>query len=255
MMSESFPAPSIYQVVSRFAKVEPIVNGSVCPYTGAIQLMVGYSVVNLMPIEKGEKYIAIDGGMDKKARFVAWYLSRIGQDTSDILALYNTHPHLDHLGLVHVLPPEAPIYISEEDSPVLTGSKTSEGPVPRLLHHIFNPSKAGIKPTVFQPGENHKYGSTNISAISTPGHTGGSLSYEVQTPDGKALFTGDAFDNGQDKSIKLPPRITSADMWQSRKTLDVLAAYAEDNPQASFYPSHSAAISARQYLERYAKLS
>ena len=93
-----------------------------------------------------------------------------------------THGHFDHIGGVKAVKEKygAKVVISEQDAPMLSDPRLSMG------GSVFH--RGSISPDIIiREGDVITLGETEILAISTPGHTKGSLCYIA---DG-CIFTGD----------------------------------------------------------------
>lgn len=102
-----------------------------------------------------------------------------------------THAHNDHVGALDELKrqvPGAKVYISERDAALLGGDRTLRNGEPRLPVKGGVPAKITARPDVLLH-EGDLVGS--LQAISTPGHTPGSMSFLDQRS--RALIAGDAF--------------------------------------------------------------
>ncbi len=240
--------PLAYRLVSRLAKVKPIEDENTCPNTNAKQLIVGYAALSLIKLEDGS-YIAIDGGTDIKAKKISNFLKQSGKCLDDIRAVYVTHAHYDHLGLVAATRgSNTQTYISKADSHVLTGDQHSEGLIPRLGEYYKSLAYlAGVKPETVEPNEEHQYGNIAITAIATRGHTSGSMSYAIETPTGSAIYIGDALDNGYN-GIQLPPSFLSYNLIDAKRSVNLIREYANEHPGAMIYPAHSAGMTAEQFI-------
>lgn len=151
--------------------------------------------VNLFLIKSDTGYIAIDSGY-KNSKNVKKGLNFLGISPLDVKAVFLTHLDLDHAGGVDSrcenIFPHATIYLG----------KTEEK---YLLRQLFRKKILGIgltSPIQLEDGyqilENQqcsKVDGITITAISTPGHTMGHLSYLVN---GLFLFVGDMLLLGED---------------------------------------------------------
>jgi len=156
----------------------------------SIVLKVGRLEANCYLIFSDEqRMLIIDPGDD------ALYISdKISQTKSNPTAILLTHGHFDHmmaageLSLIYNIP----VFLSDADKFI---TERIESTVQRFLGHNFN----GIKPLVYSDF-NIKNRSCDfmgflMSAIETPGHTPGSLSFYF--PDSKSVYSGDLiFENG-----------------------------------------------------------
>lgn len=102
-----------------------------------------------------------------------------------------THAHGDHVGALDELKrqlPAAKVYISERDADLLRGDRTLRADEPQMPLKGSVPKNITTVPDVLLQ-EGDLIGS--LQAISTPGHTPGSMSFLDQRS--RALIAGDAF--------------------------------------------------------------
>lgn len=97
--------------------------------------------------------------------------------------IYLTHGHFDHAGAAGALKERfrIPIYIHEEDAPMLQDAHTSHA---SRFGFSFSGCQADV---LFQEGDALNMGSLSLSVLHTPGHTRGSSVFQT----GNVLFTGD----------------------------------------------------------------
>lgn len=140
---------------------------------------VGLYAVNSTILTVDGKAWIVDPGAE--ATFLAAQLKKKNLELAGILL---THAHFDHIGAVNELErrfPGVPVYIGENDIPVLT--------------HPFNqmpPDYPPITKPVNLIGINESSkidGLEDACVIDTPGHTPGGVSYYFPTK--KLLFSGD----------------------------------------------------------------
>lgn len=95
-----------------------------------------------------------------------------------------THGHYDHILGAKKLKekhPSCKIAISKEDAPMLSSARKS------LADYFGSPQENILPDVLLSDGDSTLFGGTEISVISTPGHTKGSLCFII----GNYLFTGD----------------------------------------------------------------
>ena len=123
----------------------------------------GFPMVNSYLIQVGEKYIAIDTGVSNDQTEIE--LQRLGISTDDVVAVFITHEHDDHIGALGLF----------NNATFYTGSIELDFP-----HQIMSDREIV-----------EIYG-LSIQSIYTPGHTSGCVTYLI---DDKYLFAGDLFVN------------------------------------------------------------
>ena len=109
-----------------------------------------------------------------------------GFDTGSVKAVFATHCHYDHVCYSdewHTKLPDVPFYMDSEDFRLLTDPL---GNCSALIGRdvVFENTYKAAEGTV-------TIGQTEITAISTPGHTKGSVCFLFAADGEKALFTGD----------------------------------------------------------------
>jgi len=132
----------------------------------------------LMDPETKQGYI-IDPGAE--ARNILSAAERMGLDCEGVLC---THGHMDHVGAVGKVAEAtgAPVYISEEDSGVLSGS--AQGLGGRIGSLLVSKPRGVVG---LSAGAALGFGSHSVKVLATPGHTRGSMSFLC----GDNLFCGD----------------------------------------------------------------
>jgi glyoxylase-like metal-dependent hydrolase (beta-lactamase superfamily II) len=165
-----------------------------------------FPVLSMKPVETGQIYgtnifgiknnmgtvffiktdngcIMIDTGSDPQK--LATSLKESGMTVNDVKWILLTHSDYDHVAGLSLFP-NAEIYLSEDELPLITGKEKRA---------VFggNTLPAGVnveKITLLSDRRELLLNGTKIECIKAPGHTTGSMAYLV---DGQYLFTGDAF--------------------------------------------------------------
>lgn len=134
-------------------------------------------------VDTGDGYIMIDAGSDPKALEASIKDENIDADNVKWVLL--THSDYDHVASLPLFP-NAEIYISENEIPLLNGTVNRNAVSNNSL-----PSEIGIDDLVpLQDGQELLFSGVTVKCISAPGHTNGSMLYLI---DSQYLFTGDAF--------------------------------------------------------------
>lgn len=144
--------------------------------------------VNCYLVEEDNELTLIDAALPYSAKKIVRAAKEIGKPITKIIL---THGHGDHVGsLDHVkeLLPNVTVYISKRDAKLLAGNCALESDEPQTPIRGGVPKGINTKPDVLiQEGD--QIGS--LIAISTPGHTPGSMSFlDTRT---NAMIVGDAF--------------------------------------------------------------
>jgi hydroxyacylglutathione hydrolase len=139
--------------------------------------VVSGKMVNYYLVRGPEGIVAVDTGPSKPD--TGDQLGILGIDPSEVVAIFLTHSDFDHTGGLGLFP-QARLYLGQGEEPLVTGKvRRIFGRFNRPLDRLYSLLTDGQ--TVTEAG-------LSIQAISTPGHTPGSISYRVNE---KWLFTGD----------------------------------------------------------------
>ena len=134
-------------------------------------------------INTGDSYIMIEAGSDIKK--IKTELGKAGIKPGSVNRIFLTHSDYDHLAALALFP-DAEIYMSENEFPLINGTVLRNGKKGNSL-------PAGIDINKIIPLQNEQefvFNDTAFKCIESTGHTIGSMSYLVNDKD---LFTGDAF--------------------------------------------------------------
>lgn len=121
--------------------------------------------------------ILIDSGTEKGADRVAANIRRLGYDPRDVRILLNSHEHQDHAGGMARIQQltGAQLYASPASASVLkSGVPASDDPQGRLLQH-FAPARVD---RIIHDGEQVRIGNLMLKAVTTPGPTQGSTTWQ-----------------------------------------------------------------------------
>ena len=173
-----------------------------------------YAVKNVINsvyfIKTGNGYILVDSGSDLKKLEAA--IKPTGIDASDVKWILLTHSDYDHTAGLPLFP-NAAIYMSEDELPLINGTK-------KRTFVFGNKMPPGIdinKINLLTDGQELSCYDTKVKCIKAPGHTIGSMAYLV---DGRYLFSGDAF-KFRDGKISVHPY--TMDKKTAQKTIEQLA--------------------------------
>lgn len=153
--------------------------------------------VNAFIVETDAGLVLIDSGLPRRHSRIVDALKAIDRSPADIVAILLTHAHADHTGGAAALTrsSEARVLAPVLDAPAIAG-QTSVPPPPILdrpwLRWLvrFVPSAEPVPaPEIGAPGPVPDL--PGLTAIPTPGHTPGHMSYLLESHDG-ILFVGDA---------------------------------------------------------------
>ena len=144
--------------------------------------------VNCYLVEEEEELTLIDAGMSYSMKGILLQAEKLGKPLTRIVL---THGHMDHVGALDGLKkhlPGAKVYISERDASLLAGDRSLRAGEPQTPVKGSVPSKIVTRPDVLLH-ERDRIGS--LVAVSTPGHTPGSMSFQDQRSG--SVIAGDAF--------------------------------------------------------------
>jgi metallo-beta-lactamase class B len=120
--------------------------------------------------------ILIDGGTDKDASLIADNVRKLGFGLTEIKYLLHSHEHFDHVGGIAELQrlTGAQLIASQAAAPVLnSGSASVDGP----QSGMNAPFPAAHVDRIVRDGEQVRLGNLVLTAVATPGHTPGALTW------------------------------------------------------------------------------
>jgi len=144
--------------------------------------------VNCYLVEEEDSLTLVDAALATNAAAILKAAEEIGKPITRIVL---THAHGDHVGALDALKkqlPDATVYISERDARLLRGdSSLLEGEAPLPIRGDVPKNIKTLPDVLLQDGD--RIGS--LLALSTPGHTPGSMSFYDERSG--VLIAGDAF--------------------------------------------------------------
>ncbi|CAI6087552.1 MBL fold metallo-hydrolase [Cohnella sp. JJ-181] len=153
-------------------------------------MMPNFFPVSCYFVEEEDELTLIDAALPHSLKGIMKTAAQIGKPITRIVL---THAHNDHLGALDGLKsklPDSKVYISERDAKLLKGDATLEPQEHQtpIKGRVPKPGKFMTKPDVLlNDGDRIR----SLTAVSSPGHTPGSMSFH-DTRSG-ALLAGDAF--------------------------------------------------------------
>lgn len=144
---------------------------------------VGTCGIGAILIAGSEGHILIDGGTEDGARLIEENISSLGYSLKDVKILLHSHEHFDHVaGLAELQRRSgASLYASSVAKPVLSTGQSSSSDPQHDMHEPFPPAKVT---RVVKHNEVITLGNLSLTAIETPGHTEGALSWQWESCDG-----------------------------------------------------------------------
>jgi glyoxylase-like metal-dependent hydrolase (beta-lactamase superfamily II) len=134
--------------------------------------------------------IAIDLGWVGAASSLERALAGMRARPSDVLAVFLTHGHRDHIGAWRQLR-HVPFYMAEPEADRFVGRAPHAGWIPRLAERIRpadRPAQGEVEIRAFSHDTVFAFGSDTLRVFLVPGHTAGSTAYLFRG----VLFVGDA---------------------------------------------------------------
>ena len=117
-------------------------------------------------------------------------LEQLGAGPDDVIAVFLTHSHRDHIGAWRRVR-HAPFHVAAHEAELLFGEESHGGWIPRLAENVRSsdlPSPDEIEVRAFSSDTAFVFGRDTVRAFLVPGHTAGSAAYVY---DG-SLLAGDA---------------------------------------------------------------
>lgn len=145
--------------------------------------LVGTCGISAILVTGSDGHILIDGGTEAGAEVIANNIRRLGFKLGDIKYLLHSHEHIDHVGGIARLQQltGAQLVASSEAAKVFrTGGADAADPQAGM----HPPLPAARVDRVVQNGEVVRLGNLALTAIATPGHTPGALSWHWGSCDG-----------------------------------------------------------------------
>ncbi|MEN7344290.1 MAG: subclass B3 metallo-beta-lactamase [Pseudomonadota bacterium] len=137
---------------------------------------VGTCGIAAILITGDEGHILIDGGTKVGAGLIAKNIQSLGFALDDVKIMLHSHEHFDHVGGLSSLATMtgADVIASAAAAPVLQSGESAVDDPQAGMHAPFEP--VNVKDIV-SDGETVQLGQLRITAIATPGHTPGALSW------------------------------------------------------------------------------
>lgn len=149
-------------------------------------------------------------------------LQTLGATREDVVAVFLTHSHRDHIAGWEVVR-EAPFYLGAAEVARFTGQKEHDGPVPDLLSDLVPahlPAPGELDLHAITGDTAIAFGTDTVRAFPIPGHTAGSVAYLLRG----VLFVGDALGHTPFRGFHTAEWLYSDDVARSRVSVDALRA-------------------------------
>ncbi|MDQ3143771.1 MAG: subclass B3 metallo-beta-lactamase [Pseudomonadota bacterium] len=150
--------------------------------------LVGTCGISAILITGSDGHVLIDGGTEKGAEVIAANIRSLGLSLKDVKYLLHSHEHFDHVGGTARLQQltGATLVASAPARPVLESGVNSADDPQAGMHKPFAPTTVG---RTVGDGDEVRLGNLMLSAIATPGHTAGALSWRWESCDGGVCRT------------------------------------------------------------------
>jgi metallo-beta-lactamase class B len=150
--------------------------------------LVGTCGISSILITGSQGQVLIDGGTEQGADLIADNIRRLGYRVEDIRFILHSHEHFDHVGGVSKLQrmSGATLVASAPAAKVFASGAASADDPQAGMHKPFPAANVG---RLIRDGEEVRLGSLMLTAMATPGHTPGALSWRWVSCDGGVCRT------------------------------------------------------------------
>lgn len=150
--------------------------------------LVGFGGLSVALIDTGDGLVLVDGALPQAAPAILANVRALGFDPKDIKFILSTEPHFDHAGGLAALARDtgATVVASARGAEGLRSGKHAADD-PQLAYGGSWPAVTRLR--VVKDGEVLKLGKAAITAVATPGHTMGSMSWSWRACEAKACKT------------------------------------------------------------------
>lgn len=144
-------------------------------------------------------------------------LRQLGATPDDVVAVFLTHSHRDHLGAWRAVR-RAPFYVGAAEVGVLAGRARYRGWIPRLAERVYptrGPCCDSVEVRPLGRDTTVTLGADTVRAFRVPGHTAGSEAYLFRG----VLFGGDAVSHTMSGALRSARAGYSDDVRGARESL------------------------------------
>lgn len=138
-------------------------------------------------ISTNDGLILVNSGAVGSYPLMKTSIEQLGFKLSDIKIITSTHGHWDHVGDLAEFQrvSKARVLMSERDAPVLESGGNLDYRRPEGRGIIYDPIKVDQR---LKDGDKFRLGTTEITAVATPGHTPGATSFSFPVQDGGRTY-------------------------------------------------------------------
>ena len=150
--------------------------------------LVGTCGISAILVTGSDGHVLIDGGTERGADLIAANIRALGFRLRDVKYLLHSHEHLDHVGGIARLQQltGATLIASAPAARVFaTGAASPDDPQVGML----KPFRVASVGRIIADGDTIRFGNLLLTAIATPGHTAGALSWRWESCDGGVCRT------------------------------------------------------------------
>lgn len=150
--------------------------------------LVGTCGISAILITGPGGHVLIDSGTESGAEVVAANIRRLGFSLSDVRWITHSHEHHDHVGGLARLQQltGAEVAASAQAAAVLRSGVASDGDPQKGMH---GPMAPVLVDRIVGHGDKLRLGPIQLTAVATPGHTSGALSWQWVSCDGGVCRT------------------------------------------------------------------
>ena len=150
--------------------------------------LVGTCGISALLVTGSDGHILIDGGTEKGAEVIAANIRRLGFNLAEVKYLLHSHEHFDHVGgTARLQQLTGATLVASAPAARVFATGTASADDPQAGRH--KPFRAATVGRTIADGGTVRLGNLQLTAIATPGHTSGALSWRWESCDGGVCRT------------------------------------------------------------------